>query len=211
MQTAQENEVIEACRRLGGKNLLRSPSDSFSVRIAGSRQALLATGCDDWRPVQSGHLRTTGFSAAGGVDALHELVYRLRPDVNAIVVCSPPGVRLLARFGGVLPPLFDEQVRHLGLLKKPPKKEEGTWEELLTSVLRRGVNAVQMGEQAVCLGADIESAVNNLELYEKCSRAYVLARASGYRFRCIPGWVRWIAVRRLLKEQRSRQDRFAAL
>ena len=205
MGSMHQSELLDACRRLGGKGLLRSPADSFSARVPGSWQALLATGCDDWRQVEEGHLRVVDSSTADAVGALHARVYRLRNDVDAIAVCAPPGVRLLAHFGGYLPPIFDEQVRHLGLLAGPAKK--GT-EESLASILRRGVNAIQMGEQVLCLGMNCERAAGNLELYEKCARAYLLAQASGCTFQCIPAYVQWIARRRLLREQRARHKRF---
>ena len=43
---------------------------------------------------------------------------------------APEGVRLLAGFGGLLPPLFDEQVRHIGSSAGPLPDEEnahGEW------------------------------------------------------------------------------------
>jgi hypothetical protein len=42
----------------------------------------------------------------------------------------------------------------------------------------------------------------NTELYEKCSQAYVIAKASGSRIGLIPVWVRIIANHRLLKDER---------
>jgi hypothetical protein len=47
-----------------------------------------------------------------------------------------------------------------------------------------------------------ERVLFNTELYEKCSLAYLLAKASGGRIGHIPFWVRMIANRRLLKDER---------
>ena len=41
----------------------------------------------------------------------------------------------------------------------------------------------------------------NAELFEKCAKAYVLAVAGGGRVRALPCIVRWVANRRLGKDQ----------
>jgi hypothetical protein len=53
-----------------------------------------------------------------------------------------------------------------------------------------------------------ERAVFNTELLEKCAQAYVIAKASGTRLRAIPGWVRMIANRRLLHDERNAAARY---
>jgi hypothetical protein len=47
-----------------------------------------------------------------------------------------------------------------------------------------------------------ERALLNTELYEKCARACVIAKASGLPVGLIPVWVRLIAYRRLRKDER---------
>jgi ribosomal protein L39E len=53
-----------------------------------------------------------------------------------------------------------------------------------------------------------ERVLFNTELYEKCAQAFLLARASGNRIRRIPLWVRLIANRRLLKDERRAAESY---
>jgi hypothetical protein len=116
-------------------------------------------------------------------------------------------MRLLLRFGGILPPLFDEQVRHLGLPVRPLGSLSDAQAGIRQRAFQRGANALLVGEQLLCAGVTSHRAVLNAELYEKCARAYVIAAASGNRIRCIPFWVRWIAAGRLRREERRATGR----
>ena len=196
-------ELTEACRRLGEKGIFTSPAESFSVLMPGGTEMQFASGSSDWRQLQDSDVRLVALSDATGIAALHAMVYRLRMDAEAVAISSPPSVRLLGRAGGYLPPLFDEQVRNLGVLAQPSHQKSGGQEETIARALEQGANAVQLGEQVLCLGMNCEHAVGNAELYDKCARAYLLARSSGQSFRRIPAWVRWIATSRLRKEQRG--------
>jgi hypothetical protein len=49
----------------------------------------------------------------------------------------------------------------------------------------------------------------NAELFEKCAKAYVLARATGLPMHTLPWWVCRIANGRLKKDQRRATERFA--
>jgi len=79
--------------------------------------------------------------------------------------------------------------------------EEGLRKGKLWKTLEKGGNAALLGEQLVCLGMTRDRALFNTELYEKCARAYVIAKASDKRINHIPFWVRMIANRRLLKDE----------
>jgi hypothetical protein len=49
----------------------------------------------------------------------------------------------------------------------------------------------------------------NAELFEKCAKAYVLARAAGGPVHAPAWWARAIAGRRLIKDERRAAARFA--
>ncbi len=164
---------------------------------------LLVSGLENWQEIDSGHLRWSLFSENDYPAALHAAIYQNRGDVGAIAVSSPCGVRLVAEFGGVLPTLFDEQARHIGGSAKPILDRTRAGKERLREVFRRGDNAVLLGSQLLCLGMTCERVVFNTELVEKCARAYVIARATGRPVKRIPWWVRMIAKRRLMKDERN--------
>jgi ribulose-5-phosphate 4-epimerase/fuculose-1-phosphate aldolase len=203
VQRAQiEMQFLDACRRLAGKGFLQTPGDSFSMRIPGSMEMILVSGLEDWRQVGLADLHSVSLISASGLGRLHALIYQVRTDVGAVAISSPKGARLLARLGGLLPAIFDEQVRHIGPSAGPLPDQENVDGEMVRKAFRRGANAALLGERLLCLGMTCERAVFNTELYEKCAQAYVIAKASGHRIGFIPVWVRLIANRRLLRDER---------
>ena len=192
---------------MANKGFLNSSSDSFSVRIPGSAEMVLAIGRGDWRDVGHATINTQSFKSKEAVPTLHGSIYLERPDVGAIVVSSPKGARLLAGIGGILPPLFDEQVRHIGL-SMTHLAEDPLTRERIHKAFRRGANAALLRERLLCLGMTCERAIFNTELFEKCAQAYVIAKASGSPSGVIPAWVRLIANRRLLKDECNAAARY---
>ncbi|MGB0116488.1 MAG: class II aldolase/adducin family protein [Terriglobales bacterium] len=220
--TQIETQLLAGCRRLASKGFLKTPADSFSLRVPGSAEMIIASGCKDWREkdwreIGVADLHTAPFSISEGGSGphaailpttilhaaiLHAAIYRERADVGAVAISSPKGARLLAHCGGCFPTLFDEQARHLGAPAEPLADAATLQPDVVRNTFRRGTNAVLLGEQLLCLGMTCERVLCNVELYEKCAQAYVIAKASGNRIRVIPGWVRLIANRRLLRDER---------
>jgi len=211
-----EAQLLEGYRRLAGKGFLNTPSDSFSMRVPGSTEMIFASGCEDWqekdwrgkdwRQLAAADLQAVSFSVREGSSGLHAAIlhvaiYRERADVGAVAISSPKGVRLLAHCGGRFPTLFDEQARHIGAPAKPLADTTIAGADVVRKTFSRGKNAVLLGERLLCLGMTCERVLCNTELYEKCAQAYVIAHASGNRIRVIPGWVRLIANRRLLRDE----------
>jgi ribulose-5-phosphate 4-epimerase/fuculose-1-phosphate aldolase len=197
-----EMRLLKACHRLAGEGFMNSPADSFSMRIPGKMEMVLASGQDDWRRMGIADLRTAPLFSKEGLCGLHASIYRERADAGAVAISSPKGVRLLSRFGGLLPPLFDEQVRHIGSNASPLPGEGSVHGDMVRKTFKRGANAALLGERLLCLGMTCERVLFNTELYEKCAQAYVIARASGNPIGFIPVWVRLIANRRLLRDER---------
>ena len=192
MELQIKEQLLEGCRRLTGKGFLNCPADSFSLRIPGATEMVLASRSKDWRQIEIADLRIVPFSAKDDVGMLHGRVFHERGDVGGIAISSPKWVRTLAHIGGGLPPIFDEQVRHLGSCL--PLNAPG-------EAFRHGANTALLGEQLICLGMTCDRVLFNSELYEKCAQAYVIAKACNNRISGIPFWVRLIATRRLLKDE----------
>jgi ribulose-5-phosphate 4-epimerase/fuculose-1-phosphate aldolase len=131
-------------------------------------------------------------------------IYAARADVGAILVGGGDFSRALAALGGRLPVLFDEQARHLGAFRGRCSGPED-----LSAALRSGANVALVGGAPVCLGMTPQRLALNAELFEKCAKAYALAFAAGGPTPEIPAWVRFIANRRLLKDERRARERFA--
>jgi hypothetical protein len=198
-----EAQFLNACHRLGAKGLLSLSSDSLSTRIPGTTEMIFATAVENWRDLRAPGLTRRRFECDDSLAALHGLIYLERPDVGAIAISSPRGVRLLARSGEALPPLFDEQVRHIGPSNGTSLSEGSLSRERIRSALGRGANATLLGAQLLCLGTTCDRVLFNTELFEKCAQAYVIAKASGIRIGLIPRWVRLVAHQRLRKDERT--------
>jgi ribulose-5-phosphate 4-epimerase/fuculose-1-phosphate aldolase len=131
-------------------------------------------------------------------------IYAARADVGAIVAVSSPYAQTLAALGGRLPILFDEQARHLGAIVGPCARPDD-----LRSALKSGANVALIAGTPLALGTTPQRLALNAELFEKCAKAYALAFAAGGPTPSLPAWVRWIANRRLLKDERRARARFA--
>ena len=183
--------------RLQAKHLLPAEGANVSLRIPG-RDAMWFGQAIDAAPQQ------LSFGTAVGDGLVHAAIYTARRDVGAIAVGGGAFGRCLADFGGAMPQVFDEQARHLGAMGLAAAE----WRELGSS-LRQGGNVLLVQGRPVCLGMTAMRLALNAELFEKCAKAYVLAVAGGGRVRPLPWLVRFVANRRLYKDEQRAAQRFA--
>lgn len=174
--------------------LFNGPSSAVSIRVP-STNALWFGRVDDTTPLC--------IAIDGGVFqdeelSLHQAIYQSRTDVCAIASGVGHYGRNLAERGTYMPGIFDEQVRHLGVMPAPVLRRD-----LLQASLSHGANTLCACDQAVVLGMTAERLVLNAELFEKCAKAFEFATATGRPVTVLPWIVRWIASRRLFKEQQK--------
>lgn len=216
---ARRSELSESLARLHHKGLLSGDGESLSLRIPGSGRFLYAQTarhrrtaapdvilCDD-----SG--RRAGNETRAGADVpefagIHAAIYRLRPDIGAILWNRQAWGSALHAASAPMPTIFDEQARQMGptverLAADAFRSEAGA------QALGSGANAFLFRGGVLLLGMTRERVVFNAELLEKCARAYLLALATGERVGRIPLYVRLIAHRRLLKDERRAAASYA--
>ncbi len=137
---------------------------------------------------------------------LHCAIYQARPDVGAIVHTHQVYASALTLIDAPIPALFDEQVRFLGrsveIISYAPS---GTG--MLSSKVARAVrghnNAFLMQNHgALVFGTEMERAIHNVEILEKCSLAYLIALCSDRQAKKIPLAVREIAFSKLKHDQK---------
>jgi ribulose-5-phosphate 4-epimerase/fuculose-1-phosphate aldolase len=187
-------------QRLSAKGLMDAEQAGLSLRLPGGAAMWFASAPEE-APRQ---LPLDGSSRATEGAGLHAAIYRLRPDVGAIVSGGGRFGQCLADFGGVLPQVFDEQARHLGRMGVPVVSLVA-----LERSVGTGGNAVLVRGQPVCLGMTGTRMALNAELFEKCAKAYVLAAAAAGGARQLPWLVRFIANGRLRKDQRRATRSFS--
>lgn len=200
--------------RLAAKRLLIGENASLALRIPGST-AMWFGRADDDEPRRMGRIDCIDcvdrieHEDPGARDvALHAAVLAAREDVCAIAFGGGRFGAMLADFGGAMPGVFDEQVRHLGLMPGPVS-DAGKL-DAIAPALARGGNVLIVGDRPLVLGTTPMRLGLNAELFEKCATAYVLAAAAGGPVRSLPWIVRHVANGRLLKDERRARERVRA-
>lgn len=139
--------------------------------------------------------------------AMHAAIYKTRPDVNAIVHTHQVYPSTLALIGEPIPALFDEQVRFLGRsVKIIPYAPSGTGSLMKTvaKYVSDHSNAYIMANHgALLFGSDMERAVHNVAVLEKCALAYLLALCTEKKVSRIPLIVREVAFSKLRQDQKK--------
>ncbi len=196
------DQARTAWRRLSDKGLA-SHGGSLSLRVPGTATFILIE--DRATDAAAEH----GLDASGGVPAVHAAIYRARPDVGAVFIGSQPWARHLVDLQLTMPAVFDEQVRHLGRRVEHLGLPQAGLVARAAQVLATQANAYVLDDAVLCLGLTRDRVVFNAELLEKCAKAFVLATLTGQPVRQLPWLVRFIANRRLLKDERSAAQSYA--
>jgi hypothetical protein len=191
---------LQTRERLAAKALLGSDAVALALRIPGTT-ALWCGGLDDERP----HRLDWRDPALPTAALAHARLHACRADVGASAWSAGPFGLRLADVGGVLPQVFDEQARHIGPMPAPLAAADA-----LASGPPQIGSALLLGGRPLCLGISAQRLALNVELFEKCAKAYVLAAATGGQVRELPWWVRRIANGRLRKDQARAAAAFAA-
>lgn len=202
MPTASHIQTLwlQTRERLVAKRLLGDDAAALALRCPGST-AMYCGALAAERPLLL-DWRDPALPASAQV---HAQVYLRRLDAGASAWSAGMFGHRLADVGGMLPQVFDEQARHIGPMPAPLAAAA-----TLASAQPQIGNALLLGGRPLCLGTSAQRLALNVELFEKCAKAYVLAAATGGQVRELPWWVRRIANGRLRKDQARAATAFAA-
>jgi len=139
--------------------------------------------------------------------AFHGAIYQVRADVNAVIHTHQVYTSALTLIKMPIPALFDEQTRFLGRsVDIIPYAPSGTsmLKNTVAKHVRNHNNAYMMQNHgALVFGHDMERAVHNVEILEKCALAYLLAICSEKKISKIPLAVREVVLAKLRKDQKK--------
>ena len=212
----QKQEIVNACQKLVEKGFLMATGGNVSTRILTAQNTFAITPSNyDYLKMTAGDICLLDFDLAvlegqlkpSVESAMHAAIYQVRPDVNAIIHTHQVYASALTLIKAPIPALFDEQARFLGRsVEIIPYAPSGTG--MLKNTIARHVrnhdNAYMMQNHgALLFGHDMERAMHNVEILEKCSLAYLLALTSERKVSKIPFAVREIAFAKLRKDQRK--------
>lgn len=193
---AAEDALRQAAARLAAKGFLK-PGDTISQCIPERNRFVSAKTPPD----QYLGLTIAWIDLAGTPSDLHHRIYAARPDVGAIAAAALTWTSALSRLSISLPPIFDEQIRHLGtaVLRLSMQSTDGKPVE----ALKNGANAYMLDDTVLCFGMELERLLANVEILEKCAQSFVLAHCTSQHVKLIPWLVKFIANGRLKKDQKD--------
>ncbi|MCD2172341.1 hypothetical protein [Rhizobium sp. C4] len=199
-RTAIEETLGLAAARLAGKGLLK-PGDTLSQRIP-EQNAVVLTHVTAGQDVPEAFV----WSDLGGTPMdLHHMIYGARPDVGAIAAGQFTWTSMLSRLDLSLPPIFDEQIRQLGVEGRRVARRAA--DRSAFPALQNGANAYCLDDISICLGMGLERLLLNIEILEKSAESFVLAAGAGLKVRRIPWLIKFIANGRLKKDQKDAAER----
>jgi L-ribulose-5-phosphate 4-epimerase len=210
-----KNLIVETARQLTKKGYLMATGGNLSVRISGQSGLAITPSNYDYMKMLSEDICVLDFELnvlegqlkPSVESGMHAAIYQARPDVNAVVHTHQVYASALTLIRMPIPALFDEQTRFLGRsVNIIPYAPSGTG--MLASTIARHIrdhnNAYMMQNHgALVFGHDMERAVHNVEILEKCSLAYLLALCTDRKVSKIPLAVREVAFSKLRKDQQK--------
>ena len=210
-----KQQIVKTAQDLVRKGYLMATGGNISMRILGQGAFAITPSNFDYMKMTPEDVCILDFKLnpiegerKPSVEAgMHGAIYQVRADVNAIVHTHQVYASALTMIKAPIPALFDEQVRFLGRsVDIIPYAPSGTG--MLKSKVAKHIqnhnNAYMMQNHgALIFGHDMERAVHNVEILEKCALAYLLALCSERTVSKIPLAVREIAFAKLRKDQKK--------
>ena len=206
VQTAQDLVRKEFLMATGGNISMRileqeafaiTPSNFDYMKMTAEDVCILDF---DLNPVEGEHKPSV---EAG----MHGAIYQVRGDVNAVVHTHQVYASALTLIKAPIPSLFDEQARFLGrsvdIIPYAPSGTRMLKNTVAKHVKNHNNGFMMQNHGALIFGHDIERAVHNVEILEKCALAYLLAICSERKISKIPLAVREIAFAKLRKDQKK--------
>ena len=215
MFDAYKKQVVDTAQSLTHKGYLMATGGNLSVRIVKQNAFAITPSNFDYlkmtpddicvldfgMQILEGHLKPSVESA------MHGAVYQVRGDVNAIVHTHQAYASALTLIKAPIPALFDEQARFLGrsvdIIPYAPSGTGFLKSTVAKHVKNKNTAFMMQNHGALVFGHDMERAVHNVEILEKCSLAYLLALCSERKVSKIPLAVREIAFAKLRKDQKQ--------
>jgi L-ribulose-5-phosphate 4-epimerase len=211
----QKKQIVDTAQALVRKGYLMATGGNISLRMP-QRNAFAITPSnydyfkmtpDDVCILDFEQSKIEGHLKPSVESAMHGAIYQVRPDVNAIVHTHQAYVSALTLIKMPIPALFDEQARFLGrgvdIIPYAPSGT-GMLKNTVAKHVKNHNNAFMMQNHgALVFGHDMERAVHNVEILEKCALAYLLAICSERKISRIPLAVREVAFAKLRKDQKK--------
>jgi L-ribulose-5-phosphate 4-epimerase len=211
----QKKQIVDTAQALVRKGYLMATGGNISLRIPGQNAFAITPSNYDYFKMTPDDVcildfelnKIEGRLKPSVESGMHGAIYQVRQDVNAIVHTHQAYVSALTLIKTPIPVLFDEQARFLGrsvdIIPYAPSGT-GMLKNTVAKHVRNHNNAFMMQNHgALVFGHDMERAIHNVEILEKCALAYLLAICSERKISRIPLAVREVAFAKLRKDQKK--------
>jgi L-ribulose-5-phosphate 4-epimerase len=210
-----KQQIVKTAQDLVRKGYLMATGGNISMRVLGQKAFAITPSNYDYMKMTAEDVCVLDFNLEmlegerkPSVEAaMHGAIYQVRGDVNAVVHTHQVYASALTLIRAPIPALFDEQARFLGRsVEIIPYAPSGTGmlKKAIAKHVKNHNNAFMMQNHgALVFGHDMERAVHNVEILEKCALAYLLAICSERKVSKIPLAVREIAFSKLRKDQKK--------
>ena len=210
-----KKQIVEAAQELTRKGFLMATGGNLSLRIAGQNAFAITPSNYDYVKMTPDDVCILDFELnlleghhkPSVESSMHGAIYQVRADVNAIVHTHQVYASALTLIKAPIPALFDEQARFLGRsVDIIPYAPSGTGflKNTVAKHVKNHNNAFMMQNHgALVFGHDMERAIHNVEILEKCALAYLLAICSERKITKIPLAVREVAFAKLRSDQKK--------
>lgn len=189
----KKKELVEIVKKLGENKLLLGTSGNVSMRYnnkilltaSGSSSAFIT--CDDiimtdleGNIIEETHKKTTSEIA------IHTLIYKKRPDINAIIHSHSSALSAFAVSHKPLSPILAENIYYFKNIPFVPYFKPGTWELACNTAAcfeNKDINACFLSNHGFILGAkDIKEAFNMTIMVENVAQIEINAHILGKLF-----------------------------
>lgn len=211
-----KQQIVTTAQELVGKGYLMATGGNISIRILNEDRFAITPSNMDYMQMTPGDVcvlsldgeMIEGKHKPSVESGMHAEIYKGRADVNAVVHTHQVYTSALTLIKKPIPALFDEQARFLGrsveIISYGPSGTGILKNKVGQHVRKSKNNAFMMQNHgALILGHDMDRAVHNVAILEKCALAYLLAILSGEKVTKIPLAVREIAFAKLKKDQKK--------
>jgi ribulose-5-phosphate 4-epimerase/fuculose-1-phosphate aldolase len=208
-------QIVQTAQELVRKGYLMATGGNISLRILGEDAFAITPSNLDYLKMSANEVCILNFDLkrlAGELEpsveaGMHAAIYQVRKDVNAVIHTHQVYASALTMIKMPIPALFDEQARFLGrgvdIIPYAPSGT-GMLQNKVAKYVQNHNNAYMMQNHgALIFGHDLERAIHNVEILEKCALAYLLAICSERKISKIPLVVREVAFSRLRKDQKK--------
>jgi ribulose-5-phosphate 4-epimerase/fuculose-1-phosphate aldolase len=212
-------KIVDYAKDLSLKGFLSATGGNLSVRIQEIEGMAITPSNYDYMKMTPGDIcvlnlelgQLAGERKPSVESAMHAAIYRMRPDVNAIIHTHQVFPSTLGIIGKPIPALFDEQIIFLGRsVKIIPYFPSGTTAlaRTVAEYMSDHNNAYLMANHgALLLAGDMERAMHNVFVLEKCAVAYLLALCTGENISEIPSEACELAYAKLREAQAKSVNR----